>query len=243
MEERDIKEIRKESRERIARNEAIRKAKEAGEEVVGESENERARKEFLAGMIGKRGEGKVRNSWGVWNLAKEMQARGWKDVGKTMMPGTVMKVVRAVNDIVAEEIAKGEDVVLPYRMGRIELRKGWRGAWIADGKLKISYPVDWSRTLKLWMEDKEAERDRTLIRFDGDEMYRLIWNKSRAKFENKHFYKMKFNRFLRQRLSQNIKNGKADALRKKRSIKEAYKQKYSKYGKGTGIREHQQDIG
>lgn len=231
MEENGIQAIRRQMRERIEENEKTRNMRDGGF------------KDYRMELMGKRGEGRIRNSWGAYDAMKWMQARGWKDLGRRVEPGTVLNVIRAVNDRVAERIARGEEVKLPYRMGSIELRKEWRGAWISGGELKVSYMVDWDRTLKLWYEDKEAERRKTLVRYDNKDLYRMVWNKQKAVFTNMHFYKMKFNRFLRQRLKQNIENGEADALRRNYTKRELYRNNCKRYGEGTRIREYTESAG
>ena len=41
-------------------------------------------------------------------------------------------------------------------MGRLELRKVNINPKIINGKLIVSKPIDWDRTLKLWYEDNES---------------------------------------------------------------------------------------
>lgn len=59
--------------------------------------------------------------------------------------------------MLADEISKGNTVYFPCKMGKLELKKEYRGVTIdKDGNMKITYPIDWHSTLKLWFEDEEA---------------------------------------------------------------------------------------
>ena len=97
-------------------------------------------------------------------------------------------------------------------MGKIELRKIDITPKIVDGKLVISKPIDWDRTLKLWYEDNEAFKQRTLVKVENNDLFKIFYNKSKAKFNNKCFYEFQVNRDIKQRLKKNIKLNRIDAF-------------------------------
>ena len=97
-------------------------------------------------------------------------------------------------------------------MGKLELRKHERGASFVDGKLRITYPIDWDSTLRLWYEDKQAHENKTLLRDEDKYTYRIKYNKYDAVYNNKIFYEFALNRFIKIALKENIKNGKIDTL-------------------------------
>ena len=82
----------------------------------------------------------------------------------------------------------GNDIMFPYNMGRIELRKYFKVIKVVDGKIYTNLPVNWKETLKLWESDNNAYKNRVLIKYDYPELFAVIYNKRHAKFENKSFY-------------------------------------------------------
>lgn len=155
---------------------------------------------------------KVTNCWGVYDAYKQARKNGWYDVGKAVSEHDFYSIVRQVNKLIAEEIANGNSVTFPSRMGKLELRKIPRGVSIVNGKLKVTFPPDWSETMKLWYEDEEARKNKTLVRDESPFGYKVKYEKFDATYENKMFYQFTLNRFIRRVLKENIKNGKIDSL-------------------------------
>ena len=155
---------------------------------------------------------KVTNSFGVYDAYKKIRKNGWYDIGKPVSEHDFYAIVRGVNKLLAEEVAAGRPINFPARMGKLELRKIPRGVSIVDGKLKISYPPDWSETLKLWYEDEEARKNKTLIRDESPFGYKIKYDRYNATYENKVFYQFVLNKFIKKALKENIKNGKIDTL-------------------------------
>lgn len=83
---------------------------------------------------------------------------------------------------------------------------------IVDNKLRINYPVNWHDTIKLWFEDEEARKNKTLLRDESREGYTIKYNKYDANYENKCFYEFAVNRFIKKALKDEIKNNKIDSL-------------------------------
>ena len=156
--------------------------------------------------------GLVRNSFGIRDVHKLIRKNHWNDIGRPVSEHDFYTIIRQVNLLLADEIANGNTVFLPHRMGKIELRKYKVGVWIKDGKLQNTYPPDWSGTLKLWYEDEEARRAKTILRHEHPYIYHICYNKWKAKFENKVFYQFTANTFIKKKLSKNIKSGKVDTL-------------------------------
>lgn len=119
-------------------------------------------------------------------------------------------IVREMNKLLAGEIAKGNTVHLPCRMGRIELTKIKKGAYIKDGKVVNHNPVDWKQTLDLWYEDPEARESKILIRRRDRYTYRVRYRKGKANYGNKSFYEFTLNRSIRLALKDNIEKGETD---------------------------------
>lgn len=155
---------------------------------------------------------KVRGSWGVYNALKHIRKHGWYDIGRPVTEKEFYAIVRGVNKLLAEELANGQTVKFPMHMGVLELRKFQRGVSLVDGKLKNTYPIDWHSTLLLWEQDEEAKKKKIRLRHENEWVYHIRYNRWRAKYENKSFYRFDLNTFIKRALSRNIKQGKVDTL-------------------------------
>lgn len=156
---------------------------------------------------------KVRNSNGVYDAYKWVRKNKWLNIGRPVTEHEFYSIVRQVNNLLAETILSGGDIVLPHRLGTIELRKYDTRISFKDGKLITNLPIDWDRTLKLWSEDEEAYKERTLVKMEEKETFKVFYNKRTANYENKSFMQFEVNRDLKRRLKQRIKSRAIDAFR------------------------------
>ena len=156
---------------------------------------------------------KVNNSNGVYQAYKYIRKNKWFDIGRPLTEHEFYTIVRQVNNYLADELLHGHDITLPHRLGRIELRKYDARITINDGVLKTNLPVDWDRTLKLWSEDEEAYKERTLVKMEEKEIFKVFYNRRNASYENESFYEFEVNRDLKRRLKQKIKSGAIDAFK------------------------------
>jgi nucleoid DNA-binding protein len=122
------------------------------------------------------------------------------------------RIIRYVNNLLQESLACGEDINLPCRMGRLELRKFKTSVSFKDGKIITNLPIDWDETLNLWYEDKESFKEKRKVRMEVPEVFRVYYKKSTANYNNKSFFTFKVNRDLKQKLKTNIINKKVDAF-------------------------------
>ena len=83
-----------------------------------------------------------------------------------------------------------------------------------DNKIKTYMPIDWDATLKLWYEDAESYKNKTLVKKEEKEYFRIKYDKTRADYNNKSFYKLEPNRELKLRLKEKIRNKEIDAFLK-----------------------------
>lgn len=156
---------------------------------------------------------KVRNSLGIYDAYKYIRKHKWFNIGRPLTEYEFYTIVRQVNNYLADELICGQDIILPHRLGRIELRKYDAKISIDNGKVKTNLPIDWDKTLKLWSEDEEAYKERTLIKMEEKEIFKVFYNKRTANYENKSFYTFEVNRDLKRRLKQKIKSGAIDAFK------------------------------
>ena len=155
---------------------------------------------------------KVKNSYGVYDGFKYYRKNRPKEHKYVLTESQYFSIIRRVNELLGEALINGEDVTLPYRLGRLEIRK-YEARITTDGrKVRTNLPIDWDRTLKLWYEDKESYKNKTLIKVEEKEIYKIYYNRNVAEFTNKAFYQFDVNRELKRRLKQNIKEGKLDAF-------------------------------
>lgn len=155
---------------------------------------------------------KVTNSWGVYDSYKAIRKHKWYDIGRPLTEHEFYKIIREVNNLLAEELAIGKEVIFPCRMGKLEIRKRPVGVSLVRGELKNTYPIAWENTIRLWFEDEEAKNKKTLVRKEVKDVYYVKYNKFRANYENQSFYEFKLNRFVKLALNKNVNKGKIDTL-------------------------------
>lgn len=155
---------------------------------------------------------KIRNSYGVYDAYKYYRRTKPKESKYVLTESQYFAIIRAVNLQLKDNLLQSKDVVLPSRMGSLELRKRAPSTKIVDGKLVSSLPIDWDRTLRLWAEDEEAYTDRVLIRLEEKEVFSILYNKKNCNYNNKTFYQFNVNKSLRQELKKLIKQHEIDAF-------------------------------
>lgn len=155
---------------------------------------------------------KVKNSIGVYDIYKHIRKNKWYDIGQPITEHQFYTIIRQVNNVLADNLLKGNDIVFPNKMGRLEVRKFEPIIRFDDNKLTVRLPIDWDRTLKLWSEDEEAYKERTLVKMEEKEIFKVCYNKTRADFPNKGFYQLQINRDLKTALKKKIKLGNFDAF-------------------------------
>lgn len=131
---------------------------------------------------------------------------------KALDEPTFRRVIRYINALIQEQLSMGEDIILPCRMGKLELRKFKTRVSFKEGKLITNLPIDWNETLKLWYEDREAYKGKYKVRIEVPEVFRVYYKKSTANYNNKSFFSFQANRGLKQSLKTNIINKKVDAF-------------------------------
>lgn len=154
---------------------------------------------------------KIKNSFGVYDSYKWLRKNRWPEIGKPVSEHLFYSVIRTVNNHLADLLAAGNDITLPHSMGRIEIRKYEANIKMKDGKVVTNLPIDWDRTLKLWSEDEEAWKERTLVKMEEKEIFKVYYNRGNATYINKSFFDFRTNRELKKKLKYNIKNKLIDA--------------------------------
>ena len=124
-----------------------------------------------------------------------------------------LKIIRLINNELRQSLINGNDILLPERMGRLELRKSTNSIKFVDGKIKTNLPVDWNTTLKLWYTNPSSKIKKQLVRQENTETYKVYYNRNKANYNNKSFYEFSTNREIKIGLKKNIKLNKIDAFK------------------------------
>ena len=156
---------------------------------------------------------KINNSFGVYNAYKLIRKNKWFDIGRPVSEHDFYSIIRTVNNLLADFLSKGHNVNLPCQMGRLEIRKYDAKITLQKGKIVTNLPIDWDRTLKLWSEDEEAYKERTLIKMEEKEIFKVYYNRGKANYTNKSFFAFDINRELKKKLKKNIKERRIDAYK------------------------------
>ena len=112
---------------------------------------------------------------------------------------------------------KGIDIVMPSRLGRVELRKVKTSVSVdSEGNIVNNLPTNWKATRELWKSNETAKEKNVKIRFTNEHTdgytFKISYLKSGANYKNKTMYKLKFNRLLKRNLSKSIFQGNIDAF-------------------------------
>lgn len=154
----------------------------------------------------------INNSYGVYDAYKYYRKNKPKDPKYILSESQYFAIVRQTNLLLAQELLEQKDIVFPYSMGRLEVRKSTPKVYIEDGKVKSTYPIDWDGTLKLWYEDQESRENKTILKKKEREVFRIMYNKSKAFYTNKNYFEFKVNRALKLALRDVIRQGNFDAF-------------------------------
>lgn len=151
-------------------------------------------KEFSVSIRKTRPISKIRNSWGAYDYFKYHKHNRPKDRSYyKITEGQFYKLLRAVNEYMLEVLIKEQHIDLPNRLGSFTVISYRPEVKIVDGKLKTSLPVDWMKTLRLWYEDREAEKKKILVRKEYDSM-RVIRYQRCYSFKGAAYYEFCFHR-------------------------------------------------
>ena len=145
---------------------------------------------------------KINKSLGTYDAYKWLRKNKWLGM-EPISEHDFYAIIRAMNKALAKNFLHLGSIKLPERMGEITLK---------NGKVQTNLPIDWDATLSLWSEDKDSYEKRTLIRAEEREIFKVIYDKSKALYNNKSFYTFELNRDIKISLKRQLKNGLLDAF-------------------------------
>lgn len=155
---------------------------------------------------------KITNSLGVKDGLKYYRNTKPKELKYKLTDSQFYAIIRKTNLLLQDRILQGLDIKFPSKMGKLELRKYDREVKFVDGKLKINLPIDWNKTIKYWYDNEEAHKAKKLLRIEQSEIFTILYNKKKANYNNKIYYKFKVNKQLRVKLQQKVRNNEVDAF-------------------------------
>jgi len=155
---------------------------------------------------------KVTNSYGSKDAFKYYRKIKPNDSKYVLTDCQYLHIIRSINDCLRDYLLEGKDILLPERMGRLELRKTTSKIKFENGKIKTNLPIDWNATLKLWYENPICKNKKQLVRQEVEEVFSVKYNVNKANYNNKTFYEFFTNRDIKLGLKKNIKLNKIDAF-------------------------------
>lgn len=150
----------------------------------------------------------ITNSYGVYDYFKYYRKNRPKERSYYKMTSDqYYKLLRKANECLMDALMEKAQVVLPNKFGELVIIKKEATVKIDEnGKMKTNRPINWDATIKLWFEDPEAEKAKTLVRWDNAEVISVKYRKTTARYENSPFYNLQVTRAVKKKLADHIKN-------------------------------------
>lgn len=150
---------------------------------------------------------KIKNSFGVYDAYKYYRKNKPKDRKYIITESQYFSIIRTINNKLKDLLTANHDIVFPERLGKLQIIKKTPVVYKENNNIKNTYPIDWNTTLKLWYEDKESYVNKKIVKTVTQNVYKVIYNKSQANYNNKSFFDFKLNRDIKVKLKHNIQEG------------------------------------
>ena len=111
-----------------------------------------------------------------------------------------------------DEIIKGEEVILPFKLGTFRIvGRQIKPKITEEGKIKGLSP-NWNRTMKLWKEDEFAKKEKRIV-YNFNEhtsgiIYKFIHSKKGTSLTNRGYYTFRLSRANKRKVHDAIISGK-----------------------------------
>lgn len=156
---------------------------------------------------------KIHNSYGVYDAFKYYRKTKPSLKKYVLKDSIYYKIIRLTNKKLIESFITGEVIKLPNQMGSIELRKHLiEPKFDEQGNFIYKAPVDWQATLNLWYEHENARKNKLLVKSEIRELFKIVYSKVKAKYNNKSFVLFKPNRKLKELLAHEAHAGHIDSF-------------------------------
>ena len=128
--------------------------------------------------------------------------------GGTLSRRDFGRILKDLNNAIAEKILEGYSFKMPLRMGVLAVTKKKEFVDFKDGKAVTNRPIDFASTMKLWEEHPEAREQKKYVRYlnkhTNGYIYKIAYNRFYATFRNKAAYSVQVNRGMKRGLAQKI---------------------------------------
>lgn len=173
--------------------------------------DDRVFKSTIAKLRGQR-KHKITKSYGNKQAWRWIKKNKWINIKQPISEKLFGLVIKKVNTAIRDKVISGGSVVLPYNMGILELVKYKAKLQIINNKIETNLPIDWNNTLKYWNQDKDAFKNKKLIRIDNKEIFKIRYSKRLCKYKNKNYFNFYPNRQMKIKLKDKIINKETDTL-------------------------------
>lgn len=143
---------------------------------------------------------KVKNAYDVRDYYRHFQKQHGRNILTEVEFGDIL---RAINESYVEDLNSDKFVVLPKRLGGMQVIYKATGVEEIDGEIKINRKQDWKSTLSLWYEDPEAYEKKIIIYREGKRIRKPVYYKHKHTFKNQIFFKFRFARSAAKLISLN----------------------------------------
>lgn len=109
-------------------------------------------------------------------------------------------IVEACSSWIILQLLRGVEVSLPCNVGSLHVGK-------KKYDEKRDNKIDWFATKKLWLEDEESAEEKTLVKFDEEYIYGILYLSNKSKLKHRKIHKFKASRLLKKMLKKQIQNG------------------------------------
>lgn len=155
---------------------------------------------------------RVTNSYTTKTIWRWLKKNKFLDIGTEISEHDFGLIIKTVNTELVNSVLEGHDAILPYNMGKIELRKYKPTIEITPEGIKTNLPINWKRTLSLWKDNKEAHKKKTLVRYETNMLFRIMYSRKKAIYKNKSVYQFIPHTSFKKKLSEKVLNNEIDAF-------------------------------
>lgn len=153
----------------------------------------------------------ISNSYGLNDAYKYFKKNKPEHLKHSISRADFGRAVRAVNLILRDMLLNSKDIIFPEGMGGLELRKVKARIQFQNNWLRTNLRVNWNETLKLWYEDEEARKNKKLVRYETDELFRVFYNRGFIRHKNSWYFRWLTNRNFKKLLKEKVKNKEVEA--------------------------------
>lgn len=118
-------------------------------------------------------------------------------------------IINEFNRYLADQIIKGEKVVLPFGLGCLEVLKKKQKYIIKDGKLDTKQLLpDWPKTWEYWKTNQKAAAEKKLLFYTNEHTdnyrYKFNWDKYNTNVRGMRNYSFSPSKLLSRRLKEHL---------------------------------------